>query len=118
MRAQAVAAQVALGDSEGNLLADLGVEAAAGQRAAEVEIALKCCGRIAEHAEEVRHDAELGLHAVEELFGLACRLGWVELGDAIHVFSSRMRDVFRIQLAARQYCRTRCMPSGVFPLKA
>ncbi len=55
VRAQAVAAQVALGDNERDLLADLGVEAAAAERAAEVEIALKRGRRRAEHAEEVRH---------------------------------------------------------------
>jgi hypothetical protein len=55
--AEAVAAQVALGDSKGDLFTDLGVEAASGERAAEVQIALERRGSSAEHAEKVRHDA-------------------------------------------------------------
>ena len=85
VRAEAVAAQVALGDGKGDLLTDLGVETAAGKRAAEVEIALERGGRRAQHAEEIRHDAQLALHAVEELLGFAGRLGRVELSDAVHV---------------------------------
>ncbi|MEA3164622.1 MAG: hypothetical protein QOE88_2440 [Verrucomicrobiota bacterium] len=85
VRAQAVAAHVALGDGEGDLFADLGVEAATGERAAEVEVALERSWRSAEHAEKVRHDAQFILYAVEELFGLARRLCGVKLGDAVHV---------------------------------
>lgn len=71
VRAQAVAAQVAASNGEGELLAELGTKARIAERAAEIEICLKGCGRIAEHAEKVRDGAELGLHDVKELFGSA-----------------------------------------------
>ncbi len=85
VRAEAVAAEVALSDGKGDLLTDLGVETAAGKRAAEVEIALERGWGRAEHAEKIRHDTQVALYAVEELFGFARRVRRVELSDAVHV---------------------------------
>jgi hypothetical protein len=57
---------------------------------AEVQIALERRGRVAEHAEKVRHDAEPGLHVVEEALGLVGRFRGVNLSDAVH-FPSRLK---------------------------
>jgi len=85
VHAQAVAAQVAAGDGEGDLLPELGTKARIGERAAEIEIGLKGCGRIAEHAENVRKGAKLSLQGVKELFGPAGCLRGVKLSDAVHI---------------------------------
>src|SRR5271155_2564642 len=111
MRTQAVTAQIALGDSESELLADLGVENATGERTTEVEIALERRRRIPEHPEEVRHQAELVPHQVEQLAGFAFRFFRVELSDPVHV-----RWLLRFSLSPQSVAttthRTHCVPGG------
>jgi hypothetical protein len=103
--------RVALGDGEGDLLADLGVEAAAGERATEVEITLQRGWRSAEDAEKVRHDAQCALHAVEELLGFAPRLCRVELSDAVHVPNFDDGFVVRPNAALSLYTQAACQNS-------
>ena len=83
--AEAVAAAVDLGDGEGDLFAELRGEHAAGEGAAEVEVAFQRGGGIAEHAHQVRHEAELALDGGEELLGLAGGGGGIGLMDAVHL---------------------------------
>lgn len=86
VRAQTVAAHVALGDSEGDLFPELRVEAAGSKSVAKVDIGRKSGWRIAEHTNQVRHGAILVLGSVEESLGFSSCLGRIELIEAIHIF--------------------------------
>lgn len=113
VRAQAVAAQVALSHGEGDLLSDLHIEGASGQRPVEIDIALECSRRIAEHAAEVWYNAEFGLNLVEEMSGVARRLARVDLGDAVQADVS-LALFSALNRRATRGDRTLFMPGGRF----
>ena len=87
MGAAAVAAIVDLSDSERDLVTHFFIENTRGESAAEIEIGAERGRGIAEDAEEIRDDAQLGLHTIEELLGLAGGLSGVELSDTVHIVS-------------------------------
>lgn len=87
MGAAAVATIVDLGDSERDLVTHFFIENTGGESATEIEVSAQCGRGVAEDAEEIRDDAQLGLHTNEELLGLAGGLGGVELSDAVHIVS-------------------------------
>ena len=71
VRAEAVVADIRLRDRERDLLADLAVESAAGEGAAEVQVPFERGRSVREHAREVGDDAHLGLDGVEQGAGFA-----------------------------------------------
>ena len=117
VRAPAVAAEVALGDSEGDLLAHLGVERATGECAGKVEIAFERGGGIGQHAGPIRDDAELGWHGVEELLGFAGGLSGVELSDAVHIRSFVFSFCFFVRVVRFFHSLITCRAMRVIPLK-
>ena len=85
VRAQAIAAQVAFGDGEGDLLADPGIESSISEYAAEIEKPFERHRRIAQHAEDVRHKTKFRHHIIEQSLGRTRRVFWIKLHDAIHI---------------------------------
>ena len=81
---ETVVAGVLLGDGERDLLAGFWGKHTRGERAAEAEVGFERGGRVAKRAQEIRHQAEFGLHAGEEFGGLAGGGGGIERGDAGH----------------------------------
>jgi hypothetical protein len=83
--AQAIAAQVAFGDGEGDLLADPGIESSISEYGAEIEKPFERHRRIAQHAEDVRHKTKSRHHIVEQSLGRTRRVLRIKRHDAIRV---------------------------------
>ena len=90
VRAQAVRAQVALGDRQRELLASFFVEGSAGERRAQAHESFKRRRRIRKNAKQVRHQREFRAYLCEESPDRAgCMIG-IDWLDAILV--SRIRS--------------------------
>jgi hypothetical protein len=112
--AQAVAAQVAFRDREGDLLPDLGIESSTSQCGAEIEVTLQRYGRVAEHTEKVGNGAKLGLHIVEQALDLGGRAVRIMLRDAVAVLRFAHSLLLPCNGGAAVHT-TRFMPNGGLP---
>ncbi len=84
VRTKAICALIRLGDRERDLFTNLRAEASIRKGGAEIEVTFERSGRIAQYSNQVRHDAQFSLDAIEENLGLASGGLRIQLCNAVH----------------------------------